>query len=267
MSDPVPAARPLTVERSGAVLCLGLNRVAKRNAFDLALYAALSEALGAAEHDPEVRCTLLHAHGEHFTGGIDLPAWLPHFREGRAAPLPPGGLDPCGLDPARSRSKPLVMAVQGYCYTLGIELLLAADVRVAADSTRFAQIEVARGIYPIGGATLRLVQEAGWGNAMRWLLTGETFDAAEALRIGVVQSVVPHGEQFATALRIAQTIAAQAPLAVQATLCSARLQRDAAEAGAVARLLPDMLPLLASEDAREGLQAFLERRPGRFTGR
>jgi enoyl-CoA hydratase len=226
------APPPLTVERLGAVLCLGLNRVAKRNSFNLEMYGALSTALGQAEVDEAIRCTLLFAHGEHFTG-----------------------------------TKPLVMTVQGYCYTLGIELLLAADVRVAADSTRFAQIEVARGIYPIGGATLRLVQEAGWGNAMRWLLTGETFDAAEALRIGLVQSVAPHGEQFETALRIAQTIAAQAPLAVRATLRSARLQRDTTEAAATARLLPDMLPLLASDDAREGLRAFLERRPGRFTGR
>lgn len=262
-----PAAAPLTLERRGAVLCLGLNRVAKRNAFNVEMYGALSTALGQAEVDEAIRCTLLFAHGEHFTGGIDLPQWLPHFRQGESAPLPVGGLDPCGLDPARTRTKPLVMTVQGYCYTLGIELLLAADVRVAADSARFAQIEVARGIYPIGGATLRLVQEAGWGNAMRWLLTGETFDAAEALRIGLVQSVVPHGEQFETALRIAQTIAAQAPLAVRATLRSARLQRDTTEAAATARLLPDMLPLLASDDAQEGLQAFLERRLGRFTGR
>lgn len=261
-----PHAPPLTVERRGAVLCLGLNRVAKRNAFDIALYAALSAALGQADRDGDVRCSLLFAHGDHFTGGIDLPQWLPHFREGHAAPLPEDGLDPCGLDSSRPRAKPLVMAVQGYCFTIGIELLLAADVRVAADSARFAQIEVARGIYPIGGATLRLVQEAGWGNAMRWLLTGETFDAAEALRIGLVQEVVPHGAQFEAALAIARTIAAQAPLAVQATLRSARLQRNATECGAAARLMPDMLPLLSSDDAAEGLRAFLERRPGRFTG-
>lgn len=262
-----PAAGPLSTERRGAVLCLGLDRVAKRNAFDPALYEALSAALGQADRDDEVRCTLLHAHGDHFTGGIDLPQWLPHFRDGHTVPLPEDGLDPCGLDPARTRVKPLVMAVQGYCYTIGIELLLAADVRVAADSARFAQIEVARGIYPIGGATLRLVQEAGWGNAMRWLLTGETFDAAEALRIGLVQQVVPHGMQFEAALAIARVIAAQAPLAVQATLRSARLQRDATEAAAATRLMPDMLPLLASDDAAEGLRAFLERRPGRFKGR
>ncbi len=245
---------------------MGLDRAAKRNAFDLALYSALSSALGTLERDPELRCGVLFAHGDHFTGGIDLPQWTPFFREGRSAPLPDDGLDPLCLDPARTRSKPLVMAVQGYCFTLGIELLLAADVRIAAESTRFAQIEVKRGIYPIGGATVRFAQEVGWGNAMRWLLTGDTFDAAEALRIGLVQQVTATGMQFDAAVAIAQTIAEQAPLGVKATLEAVRLTRKAAETEAIARLLPDMLPLLDTDDAREGLAAFVERRPGRFTG-
>lgn len=257
----------LSVERRGAVWLMGLDRVAKRNAFDLALYAALSSALGTLERDPELRCGVLFAHGEHFTGGIDLPQWTPLFRQGRSAPLPEDGLDPLCLDPARTRSKPLVMAVQGHCLTLGIELLLAADIRVAAESTRFAQIEVKRGIYPIGGATVRFAQEVGWGNAMRWLLTGDTFDAAEALRMGLVQQVTATGAQLEAALAIATTIAEQAPLAVRATLASVRLTREAAETAAIARLMPDMLPLLASDDAREGLAAFVERRPGRFSGR
>lgn len=257
----------LSLERHDAVLCLGLDRVAKRNAFSIELWTELASALGTLERDPDVRCGLLHAHGDHFTGGIELPQWLPHFREGRTPPLPEGGIDPLCLDPARSRTKPLVLAVQGYCYTIGIELLLAADIRIAADSTRFAQIEVKRGIYPIGGATVRFAQEVGWGNAMRWLLTGDTFDAAEALRIGLVQQVVPAGAQFDTALGIARTIAEQAPLGVKATLEAARLTRKAAETEAISRLLPDMLPLLDTDDAREGLNAFLERRPGRFAGR
>jgi enoyl-CoA hydratase/carnithine racemase len=257
----------LTVERRGHVLLMGLDRVAKRNAFDLALWGALSRALGELERDAELRCGVIFAHGNHFTGGIDLPQWLPLFREGRSAPIAPDGLDPLALDPARSRTKPLVMAVQGYCYTIGIELLLAADIRIAAADTRFAQIEVKRGIFPIGGATTRFAAEAGWGNAMRWLLTGDTFDAAEALRIGLVQEVVPTGGQFERALAIAQTVAEQAPLGVYATLASARLARHAGEQAAVARLLPEMLRLLGTADAREGLAAFLERRPGRFTGR
>ncbi len=257
----------VSLERRDAVLLIGLDRVPKRNAFDLPMYAALASALGALERDPGLRCGVLFAHGEHFTGGIDLPQWIPHFHEGRTPPLPDDGLDPLGLDAARTRSKPLVMAVQGYCYTIGIELLLAADIRVAADTSRFAQIEVKRGIYPIGGATLRFVAEAGWGNAMRWLLTGDEFDAAEALRIGLVQQVVPTGTQLGTAVAIAHGIARQAPLAVRASLLAARHAVEFGQRAAIERLLPDLRTLLDTDDAHEGLAAFRERREGRFTGR
>ena len=108
----------------------------------------------------------------------------------------------------------MVLAAQGTCLTLGVELALAADVVVAADSTRFAQLEVARGIMAFGGATIRLPR-LGWGDAMRWLLTGDFFDAAEALRIGLVQQVVPHGEQVDAAIAIAERIAARDALGLR----------------------------------------------------
>ena len=163
--------------------------------------------------------------------------------------------------------KPVVVAVQGTCLTIGIELMLATDIRIAATTTRFGQIEVKRGIYPVGGATLRFPREVGWGNAMRWLLTGDEFDAAEALRIGLVQEVVPPGEQLDRAIALAQTIAAQAPLGVYATLASSRAAIPAAEHAAAARLMPDLAPIMKSADVAEGLRAFLERRPGTFEGR
>ena len=114
--------------------------------------------------------------------------------------------------------------------TLGIELLLAADIRIAAAGTRFTQLEVQRGIYPFGGATIRLPAIAGWGNAMRWLLTGDEFDAAEAHRIGLVQEVADDAAAaLARAREIAQTIADRAaPLGVRATLASAHLARTRA---------------------------------------
>jgi enoyl-CoA hydratase/carnithine racemase len=174
-------------------------------------------------------------------------------------------IDPFGLQ-GRRLGKPVVAAVQGICFTIGIELMLAADIRVAARDTRFGQIEVRRGIYPVGGATIRLPRELGWGNAMRWLLTGDEFGADEALRIGLVQEVVETSLQLPRAVELAERIAAQAPLGVRATLQSARLAIDD-EAEAARRLLPDLQPIMASDDAREGLQSFLERRPARFTGR
>jgi enoyl-CoA hydratase/carnithine racemase len=253
--------------REGPVLRIALDRVPKRNAFDIPMYEALSLALGQLERDPDLRCGVLVAHGDHFTGGIDLPQWTPFYRQGEAPPLPDGGLDPLGQTPGRILSKPLIAAVRGYCLTIGIELLLAADIRIAAADTRFAQIEVKRGIFPVGGATIRFAQEAGWGNAMRWLLTGDEFDAAEALRIGLVQEVVPTGTETARAMSIAGTICAQAPLAVSATLASGRDARIDGEQAAIARLLPALTRLLDTEDAQEGMAAFRERRPGRFTGR
>ena len=139
-----------------------------------------------------------------------------------------------------------MIAVQGTCLTLGIELMLASDIVVAADSATFAQLEVARGILPFGGATIRFPRAVGWGNAMRWILTGDTFDAAEALRIGLVQEVVPHGQQHARGLELAHRVAAQAPLAVQAALANARIAVRDGDAAAEAALQPELVRLVSS---------------------
>ncbi|MCA9663642.1 MAG: enoyl-CoA hydratase/isomerase family protein, partial [Myxococcales bacterium] len=166
MSTPAPEYERLKVEARGAVLTIGLDRAAKRNAFDLTMLRELSVALTRYDDDPALRCALLYAEGDHFTAGLDLAEVGPAVRGG--APLfPAGGVDPLGLH-GRVRRGPLVMAVQGWCLTIGIELLLAADVRVAARDCRFGQIEIKRGIFPFGGATIRLPAIAGWGDAMRW---------------------------------------------------------------------------------------------------
>jgi enoyl-CoA hydratase len=253
--------------KRGHVWCIGFNRPAKYNAFDVDMYHQLAAAYGELDADPELRCALLHANGEHFTSGLDLPKWAPAFGSGRFPDLPDGHRDPFALDPVHRVSKPVVVAAQGICFTVGIELMLAADIRVCADNTRFGQIEVKRGIYPVGGATLRMVQEFGWGNAQRYLLTGDEFDAAEALRIGLVQEVVPSGKQFERGLELAGRIAQQAPLGVRASLRSSRLAVERGTLAALANLLPDLLPLMKSEDVQEGIKSFIERREARFTGR
>jgi enoyl-CoA hydratase len=253
----------ISLERRGHVLLIGLDRAAKRNAFDLPLWDALCRAYGELDRDDALRVGVLHAHGEHFTGGLDLPQWAAVFASGKWS-IPDGAIDPLGLTGPRVR-KPIVAAVQGICLTIGIELMLAADVRVAAPATRFGQIEIKRGIYPVGGATLRFPRECGWGNAMRWLLTGDEFDGAEALRIGLVQELA--ADPLARATAIADVIAAQAPLGVYATLASSRMALPGTEDDAARRLMPDLAPLLASDDVQEGMRAFLQRRPGSFTGR
>jgi enoyl-CoA hydratase len=164
-------------------------------------------------------------------------------------------------------NKPVIAAVHGWCMTLGIELLLAADVRIASADARFAQLEVQRGIYPFGGATTRLPREAGWGNAMRWLLTGDEFDAAEALRIGLVQEVVEPGDQLDRAVELAERIATRsAPLAVGTTLAAAQRANREGERAAEDRFVDDVVSLFNTKDGAEGMLSFLERRPARFIG-
>lgn len=253
------------VRRDGGVLMMGLDRAEKRNAFDTAMFHELALAYGELDRDDDLRAGVLYAKGDHFTGGMDLADMGPRLVAGDSL-LPDGGVNPWGTDDNPVR-KPVVAAVQGTCLTLGIELLLAADVRVAAEDATFGQIEVSRGIVPFGGATTRLPQVAGWGNAMRWILTGEHFDAAEALRLGLVQEVVETGTQLARAVAIARRIAAQAPLGVQAALRLGRLAWRDGPAAAEKRFFPEVIDLFATEDAGHGLAAFLSRQPAAFVGR
>jgi enoyl-CoA hydratase len=226
------------LEQRGAVLLIGLNRPEKRNAADLVMLHELSLAYARLHTDEGLRVGVVHAVGQHFTGGLDLGD-LPRLLDGSAQLLPEGGIDPWGLHTAPV-AKPVVLAVQGTCWTLGVELALAADIVVAAPDTRFAQLEVTRGILPFGGATVRLPR-LGWGDAMRWLLTGDAFDATEALRIGLVQEIAD--DPLQRAVEFAERIAALPPLAVQATLANAR-EALTDPAGAIGRL-PGLVGMLA----------------------
>jgi enoyl-CoA hydratase/carnithine racemase len=265
-----PAAPPegcIVTQPQGDVLLIGINRPAKMNGFTPRMFRELGEAYTRLDDDPALRVGVLHAFGKHFTAGLDLPTIAPLMRSGKKA-VPEGLVDPTdvGLPGYRRRAKPLVAAVQGITYTLGIELMLAADVVVAADDCRFSQLEVKRGIMATGGATLRMAERAGLGNAMLHLLTGDEFGAAEALRLHFVQKVVPAGQELQEALRIAQAIAAQAPLAVVATRRNAQLAAEQGPAAAVAEFLEVQQRLSATQDAAEGVRSFVERRAARFTG-
>jgi enoyl-CoA hydratase/carnithine racemase len=261
-----PLERAVTVERDGHVLLMGLNRPDKRNAFNLAMIDQLAAAYHELEAEDDIRCGVLFAHGEHFTGGLDLAEVGPRIRKGRIDFSGPGRRDPWRKD--GSWTTPVIAAVQGWVMTLAIELLLAADIRIAAADARFAQLEIRRGIYAFGGATVRLPRDAGWGNAMRWLLTGEEYDAAEAYRIGLVQEVVEPGRQLDRAIELATVITTKSsPLGVKTTLASAHRARLEGEAAAFARLDADMADLFETEDGREGLRSFVERRDANFVGR
>ncbi len=256
----------ISVEQRGKVLLIGLNRPAKRNAFDIQMLGELAAAYTKLENSEDLRCGVLFAHGTMFTAGLDLANVAPEVeKSGGVLKFDENSIDPLNLQ--SERTKPVVVAVSGKCLTIGIELILAADICVAAEDATFAQIEIKRGIFPFGGATLRFPAQAGWGNAMRWLLTGDEFDAKEALRIGIAQEVVANESVLDRAIEIAETIAKQAPLGVQATIKSARMMQNESFETAKKHLQPQILELFQSEDAKEGVQSFLERREGNFKGK
>lgn len=256
----------ITAEIRGNVILMGLNRPEKRNAFDLQMYEELAFAYGELDRNPELRCGVLFAHGEHFTAGLELDKWAAVF-SGSKWELPEGCIHPLGLDLNARCKKPVVMAVRGRCYTIGFELLLAQDIRVASTDAKIALLEVKRGIYPVGGGTVRLFQEIGWGNAMRYLLTGDEITGQEAYRMGLVQELTEPGKELDRAVAIAADIASRAPLGVMAALRSARITSIEGQGAALARLIPDLMPLMKSEDAREGMMSFIERREAKFKGK
>ncbi|WP_322981417.1 crotonase/enoyl-CoA hydratase family protein [Pseudomonas sp. C11] len=254
----------ITREIRGNVFLIGLNRPDKKNAFNLKMLRELSAAVGEYEENPDLRAAVIFAHGDSFTAGLDLMDVAPAM--GKGGILPEGAYDPVGIHGKRC-SKPIICAVQGLCLTLGIELMLAADIVVIGENARLAQIEIKRGIFPFGGANQRWVAASGWGNAMRYLLTGDELDAATAYRIGMAQELVPVDQVLARALEIAETVAAQAPLGVAATIRNARLALEQGAEAATAELVPEIQRLMKTEDAREGVMSFMQRRPAVFKGR
>ena len=266
-----PAPHPdgcIDCEVRGDLLLIGINRPAKRNGFTPKMFRELGEAYTRLDDEPKLRVGVLHAFGAHFTAGLDLPTIAPLMQRGEKA-VPLGLVDPLnlGMEGYRRRSKPMVVAVKGITYTLGIELMLAADIVVAADDCRFSQLEVKRGIMATGGATLRMAERAGLGNALLHLLTGDEFGSDEALRLNFVQKVVPAGTELDTAMAVAEAISAQAPLAVVATRLNALKTVEHGPVVAMHEFIATQQRLSRSEDAAEGVRSFVERRPAQFHGR
>lgn len=253
------------VEQRGHLLLMGIDRPEKRNGFTPKLFSELAAAYTRLEQTPDIRCGVLYAEGDHFTAGLDMPKIVPLRREGKPL-LPPGEVDPFNLRPPL-RTKPVIIALKGICFTVAIELMLGADIAIAAENCRFSQLEVKRGIMAGCGATFRMAERAGWGNAMKLLLTGDEFTAQEAYRCNFVQEVVPVGQELPRAIEIAERIAKQAPLAVRATMENARLALTEGWQAAFAKIGETQQRLYNSEDAKEGVQSFVEKREARFVGR
>src|SRR5262245_63675845 len=200
------------IDEDGPLLRIEVNRPEANNLWNGEIIQAVSRAYRRLADDSRLRVGVVFGRGKHFTAGLDLLDVGPRVARGDPTLIPADGCDPWNFfgEPC---PKPIVVAAHGVCNTLGIELILASQLAVVADDTRFAQLEVARGIFPLGGGTFRLPERLG-AAGMRYLLTAERFDAEAALRLGLVTEVVPAGKQLERAIELAHLVAANAPLAV-----------------------------------------------------
>ena len=262
MSEAIQAGR-VRHEADGRIFKITIDNVAKRNSFTPEMMEQFSDALTEFDRNDDLWVAVVSAEGEHFTAGLDMPKF---FGPGATVRAPrPDSLDPFAL---RNRTiKPVVTAVQGITYTVGIEMMLAGDIVVAADTARFCQMESRRGIAPLGGAHFRFLTRTGWGNAMYHLMLCDEFGAERALQIGLVQEVVPAGRQVARAIEIAQAICKNAPLGIRAMKEAALKYLAANERAAVDAIAQVRERVMNSDDAREGIRSFVERREARFQGK
>lgn len=256
----------LLINISEHIVTITFNRPKKLNALDPESYHLLAQTLYKLQHDHELRVAVIQANGKHFTSGLELDKWAPIFAAGKMPELAEKEIDPYGLQGERL-TKPVIIATQGICYTSGLELLLNADICIATPDARYAQLEVQRGIYPCGGGTIRLPEVIGWGNAQRYLLTGDEFSAEQALQWGLIQEIVDVDTLHQRARELAAKIAKAAPLGVQAALKSSKVSRYQDQQTAFNQVFNDMPAVMTSDDAKEGVASFLERREAVFTGK
>ncbi|HEV8064008.1 MAG TPA: crotonase/enoyl-CoA hydratase family protein [Acidimicrobiales bacterium] len=252
------------IERRGtdqATVVVTMNRPEAKNALSPSMLVGMADAWRAIDGDESIRCAVITGAGGTFCAGMDLKA----FADPTANPYQ----DRYKEDPdlhwvALMRHyhlrKPLIAAVEGYAVAGGTELLQATDIRVAGESATLGVFEARRGLFPLGGSTVRLVRQIPYTVAMELLLTGRPVTAEEALRIGLVGHVVPDGQALAKAMELAELICANGPLAVEAIKASVRAADGLPEDEGLKVELAIGQPIFATEDAKEGSRAFAEKR-------
>jgi crotonobetainyl-CoA hydratase len=265
--EAVASAAPVRVTVEGQTLVVTLDRP-KANAIDVATSKALYQAFDRLRADPRLRAGVITGAGDRFfSAGWDLKAAA--AGEDIEADHGPGGFG--GLTEFFDIGKPVIAAVNGLAFGGGFELVLAADLVVAAEHAEFALTEVTLGLVPDAGGVLRLPARLPRAIALEYLLTGRRFTAAEAARWGLVNRVVPGAELMAAAHELASAICASAPLAVAAVLEIVRETEGTSVPAGYSLLrgggLPSYRAMLGSQDAREGARAFAERRRPRWQGR
>jgi enoyl-CoA hydratase len=257
----------LTIERRGQIVLFGINRPYIQNRIDPETYEKLAEAYYQYDRDPSLRAAILFGHGENFSRGIDVDGFKSLAGTGKPWIASTGTIDPLAKRAPRL-TKPLIVVTHGDTWNMAHELFLVADLRIASADTRFGQDENTHGRFPGGGSTIRFVREAGWGNATRYMLTGDHWNAEEAYRIGDVQQVTSTPEKALEAgIEIANKIAACGPLGIKTTLLSAHLAVDSTETEPLSRLDAQFGALFHTRDFQEGREAEAQGRAPVYQGR
>ncbi|HYA69260.1 MAG TPA: crotonase/enoyl-CoA hydratase family protein [Acidimicrobiales bacterium] len=258
----------LTFERRGATAVVTLNRPEAKNALSLPMLVGLADAWVEIDGDDDIRSAVLTGAGGSFCSGMDLKSMSgPAAEEYRPRMEADPDLHWKALLRHHQLRKPLIAAVEGWAVAGGTEILQATDIRVAGAGAKFGVFEARRGLFPVGGSTVRLRRQIPFTVAMDMLLTAREVSAQEALAIGLIGRVVPDGTALEEALAIADVINANGPLAVEAIKRSVRETEGVPEAEALKIELEIGLPIFATEDAAEGPRAFAEKRTPDFKRR
>jgi enoyl-CoA hydratase/carnithine racemase len=258
----------LLAERDGHVLTLTLNRPERLNAISGPMLSNLSRLLVEANRNPDVRVVILTGAGRGFCSGLDLVDSGPGARSAGGPPVQQlFDLHDSAPTVLWDMDKPVIAALNGAAAGYGMDLALLCDMRIASTNAKLASVTAKRNLLPESGGTWLLPRLVGWGKASELFFRGLTLNADEAMEIGLVNTVVPHEDLMATAMEWAQEIAANAPLAVQATKRMMRQGLNETYETTVDHLMVHLKVLFGMEDFKEGVNSFLERRNPEFTGR
>lgn len=252
----------ILVERDERVGIVTLNRPQQLNALNFQIVAELASALDAFDRDESIGCMVITGAGEKaFAAGADIK----EMADKTPISMMLGGFE--SWEKLRRLHKPVIAAVGGFALGGGCELAMHCDLIVASENARFGQPEINLGIIPGAGGTQRLARTLGKFVAMEMVLTGKMFTAQEMATHGLVNRVVPQGEHLNEARKLAKEIAAKAPLALRLAKESVQAAFETSLEEGLERERKNFFILFASEDMREGMQAFIEKRPAKFEGR
>jgi enoyl-CoA hydratase/carnithine racemase len=281
MATAVQSTAPAAIEAQGdevlysvaeRVATITLNRPERMNTISRAMLSQLTERLLEADADREVRAVILTGTGRAFCAGLDLTEVMRPSEGGGG--ITSGASNAVDLDLRNTpptvlfnMGKPTICALNGSAAGYGMDTALGCDIRLMASGAKMAAAFTKRGIVPESGGTWFLPRLIGWSKAAELIFTGRTLTADQCLEMGLVSSVVPEAELAGAARALALEIAANAPLAVQASKKMMRMGLDETFNDHVHHVFLQLLPLMRSKDAAEGMRAFMEKRPAEFTGR